>query len=81
MHSARKLVIGKKNCKKLKELIKKKEKAKGTQPSDVNVAVSESNDSDSSGYSCIISPSICHADSFEWMLDSGATYHVCPRRE
>ena len=53
----------------------------GAPPSQVNVATSEGNDSDSSGFSFSLTPSVCASDSWEWMLDSGATYHVCPRRE
>ena len=44
-------------------------------------AIGEHSDSDSSGYSCPALPSVCYADSTEWMMDSGATYHICPKRE
>jgi len=39
---------------------------------------SDGNDSDSSGYSLSITPSSCHSDASEWVLDTGSTYHICP---
>jgi len=42
---------------------------------------SDNNDSDSSYFSLSITPSGCHSDAFEWALDMGSTYHICPRRE
>lgn len=71
----------KKDCKKLKELITKNKGKGGALPSQVNVATSEGNDSDSFDFSFLLTPSVCASDSWEWILDSGATYHVCPRRE
>ena len=60
-----------------------KNKGKAIQASEVNVAKASGDvsDSDSSGYSCPALPSVDVADSTEWMLDSGATYHICPRRD
>ena len=28
----------------------------------------------------VTTPTVCNSDSAEWILDSGATYHVCPNR-
>ena len=28
-----------------------------------------------------ITPSDCHSDASKWVLDAGATYHICPKRE
>jgi len=50
-------------------------------PSQVNVANLDGEDSYSSAYSLSISPSNNHSDASEWVLDTGATYHICPRRE
>ena len=41
----------------------------------------DGNDSDSSFFSLSISPSGCHSDVSEWVLDTGFTYHICLRRE
>ena len=60
-----------------------KNKGKAVQASEVNVVKTSGNnsDSDSSGYSLSALSSVCVANSTEWMLDSGASYHVCPRRD
>jgi len=42
---------------------------------------SDSNDSDSSYFSLSITPSGCHLDVSEWIMDTGSTYHICPKRE
>jgi len=42
---------------------------------------SDGNNSDSSYFSFSITPSGCHSDAFEWVLDTGSTYHICVRRE
>jgi len=49
--------------------------------SEANVMRSDDNDSDSSCFSLSITPSGCHSDESEWVLDTGSTYHICPRRE
>jgi len=41
---------------------------------------SDSNDFDSSYFSLSILPSGCLSDASEWALDTGSTYHICPRR-
>jgi len=39
-------------------------------------------DSDSSAVSLTITtPTICYSDVSEWILDTGATYHICPKRD
>ena len=38
-------------------------------------------DSDSSFFSLSITPSGCHSDASEWVFDTSATYHICPRQE
>ena len=53
----------KKDYKKLKELIAKNKGKGGAPPSQVNVATSEGNDSDSSGFSFSLTPSVCASDS------------------
>ena len=60
-----------------------KNKGKAIQASEANVVKASGNDSDSdsSGYSLSALPSVCVAYSTEWILDSGATYHICPRRD
>ena len=47
----------------------------------MNVTKSDDNDSDSCSFLFSITPSICYLNASEWMLDSEAVYHVCPRRE
>jgi len=42
---------------------------------------SDGNDSDSSYFSLLISPSGCHSVASEWVLNMGFTYHICLRRE
>ena len=62
--------------------MKNKQKGKGKQPSsEANIIISDGNFSDSSIYSLSISPIGCYSEESEWMLDSGVTYHVYPRRE
>ena len=69
----------KKDCSVLKK--KNKLNEKSGKPSEVNVAKSDENKFDSSTSSLSITPSICYLDASEWLLDTGATYHICPRRE
>ena len=39
-------------------------------------------DSDSSVISfSVITPTVHYSDNSEWILDTGATYHVCPNRD
>ena len=41
----------------------------------------DGSDSDSSVFSLsVTTPTVCNSDNAEWILDSGATYHVCPNR-
>ena len=42
---------------------------------------SDGNDSDSSYFSLSVTSSGCHSDASEWVLDTGSTYHIYPRRE
>jgi len=42
---------------------------------------SNGNDSDSFYFLLSITPSVCHSNASEWLLDTGSTYHICPRRE
>ena len=55
---------------------KNKMKAKSGIPSEVNVAKSDGNESNSSAFSLSITPLICYSDVSEWLLDTGATYHT-----
>lgn len=45
----------------------------------VNVIQTDGNDFDSSVFLLSINPGVCHADVSEWVLDRGATNHVCPK--
>ena len=56
-------------------------KEKSVKPSKVNVAKSDGNDYDSSAFSFSITSSVCYSDASRWLLDTGATYHIYPRRE
>jgi len=39
-------------------------------------------DSDSSTFSFLVTTStVSYSGDFEWILDTGATYHVCPNRD
>ncbi|ONK57948.1 uncharacterized protein A4U43_C09F5950 [Asparagus officinalis] len=60
-----------------------KQRGKAVQALEVNVAkaVSDHSDSDYSDYSCPALPSVCYADSTEWMMDSGATFRICPKSD
>ena len=49
--------------------------------SEANVVKSDDNDSDSSSFSLSITSSGCYSDVFEWVLDMGSAYHICPGRE
>ena len=61
------------DCPKLKKNMSK---------SEANIAqADDAYDSDSSGYSLSITPTVCFPDMSEWILDTGATYHICPKRE
>ena len=68
----------KKDCPKL---MKKNKLKKSGKSSEVNVAKSDMNESYSSDFSLSITPSICYSDASDWLLDMGATYHICPKRE
>lgn len=82
VHGVRRLVIGKR-LSKAKGMDQDEEQAeeKTTQPSEVNIAKSDGNIIDCSNYSLSITLSICYSNASEWMLDSDATYKVCPMRE
>ena len=67
----------KKECPELKN----RQKGESVDPSQVNVAKLDGEDSYSSTFSLSISPSNNHSDASEWVLDTGATYHICPGRE
>jgi len=56
-------------------------KEKSGKSSEVNVTKSDRNESNSSAFSLSITPLICYSDASEWLLDKGATYHICPSRE
>ena len=47
----------------------------------MNVAKLDGEDSDSSAFSLSITLSDCYSDVSEWVWDTGATYHICPRRK
>ena len=42
---------------------------------------SNGNDSDSFYFSLSITLSDYHSDASEWVLDTGSSYHICPRRK
>ena len=79
MHFANRNGHWKKDFLELKK--KNKLKEKSVKPSEVNVAKLDENESDCSSFSLSMTPSICYLDASEWLLDIGATYHICPRRE
>jgi len=60
---------------------KEKLKEKSVKTSEVNVAKSDGNNSDSSAFSFSITLSLCYSDASEWLLNTGATYHTCLKRE
>ena len=41
----------------------------------------DGNNSDSSSFSLSITQSICYSKASKWLLDAGATYHICPKRK
>ena len=42
----------------------------------------DGSDSDSSVFSfSVTTPTVCSSDNAEWILDTGAAYHVCPNRD
>lgn len=41
----------------------------------------DGSDSDSSTFSLFISSIVSRSGVSDWLLDSGATYHVCPTKE
>ena len=42
----------------------------------------DGSDSDSSVFSfSVTTPTVGYSDNSEWILDTGATYHVCPNRD
>ena len=46
-----------------------------------STAQADGSDLDSSIFSLsVTTPTVCNSDNVEWILDSGATYHVCPNR-
>ena len=47
----------------------------------MNVTKLDGENSDSSTFSLSITPSNCHSNASEWILDTGTTYHIYPRRE
>jgi len=56
-------------------------KEKSVKLSQLNVAKSDQNDSNSSAFSFSITPSMCYSDASEWLLGASATYQICPKRE
>jgi len=42
---------------------------------------SNGNDSDSSDFLLSITPSRCHSNVSQWVLDTDSIYHICPKRE
>ena len=68
------------HCKDCQKLFEKNMK-KSLRPSEACVAKTDGIVCDTSDYSLSISPSVCYSDASEWMLDTGSTYHICPRRE
>ena len=59
-------------------------KAKGKKVesnTEANLAQADGSDSDSSVFSLsVTTPTVDYSDNAEWILDTGATYHVCPNR-
>ena len=59
-------------------------KAKGKKVesnTEANLAQADGSDEDSSVFSLFVTTlTVCNSDNTEWILDSGATYHVCPNR-
>ena len=61
-------------------------KAKGKKiesKTETNLAQADGSDSDSSVFSLsllVTTPTVDYSDNTEWILDTGATYHVCPNR-
>ena len=59
-------------------------KAKGKKMesnTEANLAQVDGSDEDSSVFSLsVTTPTICNSDNAEWILDTGATYHMCPNR-
>jgi len=52
-----------------------------TQSQSCSTSQAGRSDSDSSVFSfSVTTPTIYYSDKFEWLLDTGATYHVCPNR-
>ena len=48
---------------------------------EANLAQASGSDEDSSVFSLsVTTPTVCNSDNAEWILDTGATYHVCPNR-
>ena len=54
---------------------------KSSKTFEINVTESDDNDSDSSYFSLAITPSGCYSDMSKWVLDTGSTYHICPKSE
>ncbi|KAH9671777.1 retrovirus-related pol polyprotein from transposon TNT 1-94-like protein [Citrus sinensis] len=55
----------------------KAQKRDGKKPAAANMARKD----EGSDYSLSITPATCVANSSEWILDTGATYHLCPIKE
>ena len=59
-------------------------KAKGKKiesNTEANLAQADGSESDSSVFSLsVTTPTVDYSDKAEWILDTGATYHVCPNR-
>jgi len=48
---------------------------------EANLAQVDGSDSDSSVFSLSVTTlTVSYSDNTEWILDTGATYHVCPNR-
>jgi len=48
---------------------------------EANLAQADESNSDSSVFSLsVTTPTVDYSDNAEWVLDTGATYHVCPSR-
>jgi len=75
VHFVNRMDIRRKICPDLK--MKNKLKKKSVKLSEVNIAKSDENEFDSFTFSLSITLSICYSDASEWLLDIGATYHMC----
>ncbi|KAI3908079.1 hypothetical protein MKW98_003724 [Papaver atlanticum] len=64
-----------------KDFPKRKARERDNSKTEVNIAKGNEESDDASDFSLTVTPSACAITDGTWVLDTGATYHICPYRD